>query len=149
MQLIYLDMCCFNRPYDDQTQSRIRLETEAKLLIQKKVKQGECRLLWSSTLDFECNKNPFAEHRLAITRWRYLAEHIIFATPDVVAMAHRFACLGLSNYDALHVASAIAGKADFFITTDDRIHKKMSGNREIHVALPNNALAVLEDWYED
>ncbi|EFI33869.1 conserved hypothetical protein [Desulfonatronospira thiodismutans ASO3-1] len=149
MQLIYLDMCCFNRPYDDQNQSRIRLETEAKLIIQKKVKQRECGLLWSSTLDFECQKNPFAEHRLAITRWRYLAERIIFATPEVVATAHRFASFGLSNYDALHVASAIEGKADFFITTDDRIHKKISGNREIQVAFPNNALAALENWYED
>ena len=30
---IYLDMCCFNRPYDDQSQARIRIETEAKVLI--------------------------------------------------------------------------------------------------------------------
>ncbi len=30
---LYLDLCCFNRPYDDQTQTRIRLETEAKILI--------------------------------------------------------------------------------------------------------------------
>jgi len=36
---IYLDMCCFNRPYDDQSQARIRLETEAKMLLQQKVKK--------------------------------------------------------------------------------------------------------------
>lgn len=35
------------------------------------------------------------------------------------------------------------------ITTDDRLLKKIRGNREIHVALPNNALAELEAWYED
>ena len=28
---IYLDNCCFNRPYDDQTQLNIYLETQAKL----------------------------------------------------------------------------------------------------------------------
>ena len=28
---IYLDNCCFNRPYDDQSQPRIRFETQAKL----------------------------------------------------------------------------------------------------------------------
>ena len=27
---LYLDNCCFNRPFDDQSQLRIRLETEAK-----------------------------------------------------------------------------------------------------------------------
>ena len=30
---IYLDNCCYNRPFDEQTQLRIRLETEAKLPI--------------------------------------------------------------------------------------------------------------------
>lgn len=44
--LIYLDMCCFNRPYDDQPQSRIRIETEAKVVIQQKIKDAECELLW-------------------------------------------------------------------------------------------------------
>jgi hypothetical protein len=28
---IYLDNCCFNRPFDDQSHLRIRLEAEAKL----------------------------------------------------------------------------------------------------------------------
>ena len=27
---VYLDNCCYNRPYDEQVQLRIRLETEAK-----------------------------------------------------------------------------------------------------------------------
>lgn len=32
---IYLDNCCFNRPYDDQLNLNIHLEAEAKLFIQK------------------------------------------------------------------------------------------------------------------
>ena len=35
MMKIYLDNCCFNRPYDDQTQIRISLETQAKLYVQE------------------------------------------------------------------------------------------------------------------
>jgi hypothetical protein len=31
---IYLDMCSYNRPFDDQEQMKVRLETEAKLYIQ-------------------------------------------------------------------------------------------------------------------
>jgi hypothetical protein len=34
---VYLDNCCFNRPYDDQTQLRIELETKAKLYIQQQI----------------------------------------------------------------------------------------------------------------
>ena len=34
--ILYLDNCCFNRPYDDQEQIAIYLETQAKLFIQSK-----------------------------------------------------------------------------------------------------------------
>lgn len=37
---IYMDNCCYNRPYDDQTQIRIPLGTEAKLHTQDMVKKG-------------------------------------------------------------------------------------------------------------
>ena len=33
MTRIYLDVCCLNRPFDDQNQPRIRLESEAILII--------------------------------------------------------------------------------------------------------------------
>jgi predicted nucleic acid-binding protein len=32
---LYLDNCCFNRPFDNQEQLKIKLETEAKLFIQQ------------------------------------------------------------------------------------------------------------------
>ena len=35
--VIYLDNCCFNRPFDDQKQIRIQIETEAKLYIQREI----------------------------------------------------------------------------------------------------------------
>lgn len=56
---VYLDNCCFNRPFDDQKQIRIRLETEAKLEIQQKILQNKIELAWSYILDFENEMNPF------------------------------------------------------------------------------------------
>lgn len=88
MRTIYLDMCCFNRPYDDQTQTRIRLETQAKLELQDHVKAGSCHLLWSAALDYECSRNPYPDNQLAITQWRWLAKKIIEAGPEVVALAN-------------------------------------------------------------
>lgn len=32
---VYLDNCCFNRPYDDQSQIKINLEAQAKLIYKK------------------------------------------------------------------------------------------------------------------
>ncbi len=39
--IIYLDNCCFNRPFDDQSQIRINIETQAKLFVQQQIKDGE------------------------------------------------------------------------------------------------------------
>ena len=150
MKSVYLDMCCFNRPYDDQTQSRIRLETEAKLLIQESIHSGRCTLVWSAILDFECSKNPYPEHKQAIFQWRRLAQTHVLATESVVAQARQLEAFGIAPYDALHVASAMAAKADLFITTDDRLLKRcQKAVFALNAHLPADALAILENWYEN
>mgnify|MGYP001080875742 FL=1 len=56
---IYLDNCCYNRPYDDQSQFRIYLETQAKLYIQELIKQDKIELVTSYILEYENSKNRF------------------------------------------------------------------------------------------
>jgi len=58
---IYLDNCCFNRPFDDQSRLRIRLESEAKMAIQESIQLGIYALVWSYVMDYENHKNPFPE----------------------------------------------------------------------------------------
>lgn len=58
---IYLDNCALNRPFDDQSHIRIRLESEAKLYLQEKIKNREIEFIWSYILDVENNQNPFEE----------------------------------------------------------------------------------------
>ena len=41
---IYLDNCCYNRPYEDQSQIRISLEAQAKLHIQSEIKMDSMSL---------------------------------------------------------------------------------------------------------
>lgn len=146
---LYLDLCCFNRPYDDQSQTRIRLETEAKLVIQQKIRGGECELLWSSALDFENSKNPFEEHLHAIREWRKLAVASVMADAEVLKLAREAMALDIREYDALHVASAIVGKADVLVTTDDRFIKRMRQFGKIMMLFPMEAVAYLEQWYEN
>ena len=38
---IYLDVSCLNRPFDDQRQERIRLESEAVIVILNRVEEEE------------------------------------------------------------------------------------------------------------
>ena len=63
MDKIYLDNCCYNRPYDDQSQLKIQLETQAKLKIQHDIKQGDYKLVWSYVMEYENSNNPFEEKR--------------------------------------------------------------------------------------
>jgi len=44
---VYPDNCCYNRPFDDQTQLKVRLETEAKLYVQGLMRTGAVEYVWS------------------------------------------------------------------------------------------------------
>lgn len=48
---IYLDACCLNRPFDDQTQLQIRLETEAILDTISRCRSEEWELVSSTALE--------------------------------------------------------------------------------------------------
>lgn len=146
---VYLDLCCFNRPYDDQGQNRIRLETEAKLVLQQKVRDGQCELVWSAVLDFENSKSPFPEHSKAIAAWRELAAVSVRVNNPVLEQARLLQVLGLGEFDALHVACAILAEADLFVSTDDRLVRRLRAQHDIRAMLPGDALAYLENWYEN
>ncbi|MDF1554517.1 MAG: hypothetical protein P1P84_15710 [Deferrisomatales bacterium] len=84
---IYLDNCCFNRPFDDPSQIRIRLEAEAKLYLQRLVTEGRLDLVWSYVLAYENRANPFEERRRVIETWEKRAVADQEETPQVVALA--------------------------------------------------------------
>ncbi len=63
---VYLDNCCFNRPYDDQSMVSIKIETEAKIALQNKIRHKDIELCWSYILDFENRNNPFPERKKEI-----------------------------------------------------------------------------------
>ena len=60
---IYLDNCCYNRPYDDQAQPKVILETLAKLYIQELVLNRKIDLVWSYVLKFENSQNILESKR--------------------------------------------------------------------------------------
>ena len=72
--LVYLDNCCYNRPFDEQKNVAIRLETDAKLFIQEQIRIGIIDLVWSFVMDYENGKNPFADKKERISYWRHLAK---------------------------------------------------------------------------
>jgi predicted nucleic acid-binding protein len=118
---VYLDNCCFNRPFDDQRQTRVRLEAEAKLCIQEHIRGGTLELAWSYILDLENEANPFEERRTTISGWRQYATIDIEGTATILQKANALVGVGLKAKDALHIACAIAVGCTYFVTTDDTI----------------------------
>ncbi len=127
---IYLDNCCYNRPYDDQSQIRISLETQAKLYIQNLVKDKQIELVTSYILEYENGKNKFGKRKQVIAEFMETNESYYVGVErdsDVAKIAEPIMQTGVKEKDAFHVACAILAKCDYFITTDDRLLKYQDG----------------------
>ncbi|MCL2346704.1 MAG: hypothetical protein FWC50_00435 [Planctomycetaceae bacterium] len=141
---LYLDNCCFNRPFDDQSQLLVQLETEAKLFIQEEIKKGTFELVWSYILDEENSSNPSPDKKEQISSWKPLAISDVEASSEVIRLAKEFAKQGLKSMDALHVACAIDASAEYFITVDGGILKRKI--KEIWTMNPLEFLLIYKEF---
>jgi len=121
---VYLDNCCFNRPFDDQSQIRVRLESEAKMKIQEEIRSGHLHLAWSYIMDYENSKNPYQERKERIKNWKRYAEIDIQESPELLKAAALLGAHGFQKIDCLHIACAILSECEYFLTTDDGILKR-------------------------
>ncbi len=123
---VYLDMCCYNRPYDDQSQFKVALEAQSKLYIQNLIKEGDLDLVGSFTLDFECSRNPFEMRRRAIFRFirENMKAYVGLERDNILSLkAAEIMSKGIKEKDAFHLASAIYAGCEYFISTDIRLLK--------------------------
>jgi hypothetical protein len=116
---LYVDLSCFNRPFDDQGQERIRLETEAVLLILTRIVEGKDTLLWSWVMSFENDNHPRPDRRDEIAVWEARSERSVDVSGRLQQRARQIAQLGIPALDAAHLAAAEIGGADIVLTCDD------------------------------
>ena len=64
---IYFDLCIYNRPFDDQSQARIMLETLCFIIVMDKISSGDIQTINSFILEFENSKNPNIDNRTVIS----------------------------------------------------------------------------------
>lgn len=146
---IYLDNCCFNRPYDDQSYISIKFESEAKIAIQEKIKKNEIDLCWSYILDIENNNNPFIERKLEIEKWKSIAAFDTEENEAILSNMKNLIEFGLKPLDSLHISCAIELKCDYFLTVDKGILKKSDKIDNIIIISPINFIIKLEDGNDD
>ncbi|MDR2142989.1 MAG: PIN domain-containing protein [Treponema sp.] len=120
---IYLDNCCYNRPYDDQVQPKVILETLAKLYIQERVLKQKIDLVWSYVLKFENSRNVLESKRAAIAQWEKASVEFVGKSEPLVELAREVEKTGIKPFDALHIACAIMAHCDCLITVDKRMPK--------------------------
>lgn len=120
---VYLDVCCLNRPFDDQSQERIRLESEAVLLIFYRAHQGTLDWVSSEVVDHEVSVTPDVTRRSRVSALLLGATERIVLADDDEKRAEELRALGFHPLDALHVACAERAGVDAFLTTDDRLLK--------------------------
>ena len=114
---IYLNVCCLNRPFDDQTQDRIRLESEAVLTILSR----RWQLVGSEVIGFEISKIPDKDRRQKVSILAGLVALEVSIDEEVRRRAVELQDFGFKPFDALHISSAEKGNADVFLTTDDNL----------------------------
>lgn len=126
---IYLDTSVYNRPFDDQSQARIRLEAEAFLSILEKTIAGAVSIITSSVLAYENSLSPFPERKERVSHYVALASRTVKMSGAIKKRATILEECGFDSLDAMHLACAESGGAEYFITCDDTIIRKARKER--------------------
>jgi predicted nucleic acid-binding protein len=148
--LIYMDVCCFNRPFDDLRQERIRLEAEAIMLILERCQSDKWTLIGSEVLDAEIKKTPDRDKMEAVVASMTIIKNKIAIDETITQRAKELIKLNFKLYDAFHIACAEACKAEVMLTTDDRLLRRaLRLDNVLQVAVENPVTWLMKATQEE
>lgn len=121
---VYLDTNVFGRLFDDKSQLRIALESEACLIILELIKQERLDCLSSDILRLEISRSSIMR-RIHMQSLIKISSKHVSETSKLKGIAKQIGKESeVEGRDALHIASACLGEAEYFITCDDDLSKK-------------------------
>jgi predicted nucleic acid-binding protein len=146
---VYLDNCCYNRPFDEQEQRSVQLETQAKLWIQDLIKNDKAELVVSFFLLFENDANKDTDKSEHIAGFFENASVYIDEThiDEIRTLRDEIMATGIKHKDAIHLATAIIAESDYFISTDKRVLKYNSAR--IKTINPIEFIRIWEEQNDD
>lgn len=134
---IYLDNCCYNRPFDDQTQDRIHLESETVLAVLRRGQTGLYQIIGSDILELEMNQMRDIVKRTCVKElYKVAAVHGFYTEETRKRSQEIMKQSKIRTFDSLHIALAEALQADVLLTTDDKL-EKMAAKLELKVKVMN------------
>ncbi len=143
---IYLDVSCLNRPFDDQSQSRIRLESEAVTILLDHIDAGRWEQVSSRMAEIETSAITDDIRRRRVLQ--LLPASRIDLSSSIFDRARELVNLGLHAADAMHVAAAETLDADVLLTCDDRLlrrNRKIADEFSVRIANPVDWLKEQDD----
>jgi len=126
IERVYLDTNVYCRPFDDQSDRRIRKESEAFIEIADSALRGQTIIVSSDYVKFEIERimDPLKKKDIRGFE-RTLASANVASGKQIISLARKFSAkCGLNPLDALHVSAACLGRVDWFLTCDDEILQK-------------------------
>jgi predicted nucleic acid-binding protein len=123
VERVYLDTNVYCRPLDDQSDSRIHAEAEAFLKIVDTAERGKTEIVSSDYVKFEIEQILDPLKRKDVRGFeRILCKANVASSRRLITLAREFSSkCSIGSLDALHLAAACLGKADFLLTCDDEI----------------------------
>lgn len=152
MLTIYLDNCCYNRPFDDRSNIKNYLERESVLIIMQMAYEGSVKIVGSEVLKKEISLISSMEKRKDVESiYNGLISSVIVLNEWIIKRAEEIMQQSsIRAFDSLHLASAEAG-ADILLTTDIKFMKAANRlEKKVRVRNPINfLLEVGENEYGD
>ncbi len=119
MLKLYLDNCCYNRPFDDFNQETISLEATAIEKIFLKNVNKKIQIYKSMAIEFEILKIKDDNKKRQVEDLIDAMDLIeIDYSQEIKQRAIELIKYNIKDMDALHIAFAESKNVDFFITTD-------------------------------
>ncbi len=144
---VYFDVCCLNRPFDDQKQDRVHLEAEAILSVLKHIDEGNWKLVSSDAVIYEINKTANEERRNRLLSINGSAQIYVTVDERIFKRGIVIQEMGFTTYDAMHIACAESVQADIFLSTDKKLTNKAVRNRsKLLVAIENPLTWIQEEF---
>jgi predicted nucleic acid-binding protein len=137
---VYFDNCSIQRPMDDKSNFRIRVEAEAMIVLIEMIENGTLQMVSSDVLVFEIKKTPDPERVEFSLNFLELSMSKLKLTDQSIKMAKDYEKQGIKPIDALHLAVAAENNIDYLCTCDDRFLRRANKIRSIvtKVLLPTD-----------
>lgn len=130
---VYLDLCVYNRPFDDQTQPRIMMESLGVVTIMALISGKQIHSIHSFVLDYENRKNPKPENRSFIENLLAESSGFVYLNESITRRAFELERNGIMGMDAFHVACAEEARADYFVSCDDVLVRKLNKMADLKI----------------